>query len=46
MPPEFTWARRRLALRMARMNRSLRALAASSRVRAGIVAARMDVKWR
>src|SRR5882724_10369019 len=46
MPPDFTRARRRLALRIARMNRSLRALAASSRVRAGIVAARADVKWR
>jgi len=30
MPPDFTRARRRLALRIARMNRSLRALAASS----------------
>src|SRR5258708_36935938 len=46
MPPDFTRARRRLTRRIARMNRSLRALAASSRVRAGIVAARMDVKWR
>src|SRR5258708_6183446 len=46
MPPEFTRTRRRLALRMSRMNRSLRAMATSGRVRAGIIAAEVDVKWR
>jgi ATP-binding cassette subfamily B protein RaxB len=46
MPPEFTRTRRRLALRLSRMNRSLRAMAISGRVRAGIVAARVDVRWR
>jgi ATP-binding cassette, subfamily B, bacterial CvaB/MchF/RaxB len=43
---QLTWTRRQLALRMSRMNRSLRALAISGRAHAGAVTAEVDVKWR